>query len=94
MIFDAGTTNIPAAGTATQLNNTERKVRVIEVRSRPSNVGNIYFGVSDVSKTNGRTLQPEETVTVNFGDGSEPFSNFYVDADTSGDNADWSVIIR
>jgi hypothetical protein len=53
----------------------------------------VYFGVSDVSATNGRELAPGEAVAYSFGEGSVLFSTFYVDAATNGDDVDWAVIL-
>lgn len=91
---DAGTTTVTSPGTAVQLNDSEDKVKVIEVRARPDNKGKMYFGVSDVSSTNGRTLQPGETQKVDFGKGSKQFNVFYVDAANGGDKLDWIAILR
>jgi hypothetical protein len=93
MQFDAGTTDVPTAGTRVQLSNTAHRVKAIEVRGRPSNTGNTFFGTSDVSSTNGRTLQPGESVAVSFGEGTVKFADFYVDAATNGDDVDWSVVL-
>jgi hypothetical protein len=93
MRFDSGTTDIPTAGTRVQISNTNDAVKAIEVRARVGNAGNTYFGVSDVSSTNGRELEPGATASLDFGDGSVKFSVFYVDAATNGDDVDWMVIL-
>lgn len=94
MRYDAGTTDVPTAGTAVQISNTADSVKSIEVRARPGNTGNAFFGVSDVSATNGWTLQPGESKALDFGKGSVLFSVFYLDVATSGDDVDWSVILE
>lgn len=98
MRFDAGTTNIPTAGTRVQISNTNDRVLSVSITARAGNTGNIYLGFDDVSSTNGKELRPGETAVVEFGDGREEggsvlFSTFYVDAATNGDDADWMVIL-
>ena len=93
MRFDAGSTDIPTAGSAVQISNTSDRVKSISVQGDRDNTGNVYFGVSDVSATNGWEMAPGEDKTVNFGEGSVLFSKFYVDAATNGDDVNWSVIL-
>ena len=93
MRFDTGTTDVPSAGTAEQISNTPDRVKAIEAHAPSGNTGSVYFGVSDVSATNGRELAPGEAATYSFGAGSVLFSVFYVDAATSGDDLDWAVIL-
>ena len=94
MRYDAGTTDIPTAGTAAQISNTLDKVKAISVRCKPGNVGNIAFGVSDVTMTNGWTLRPGESKAVHFGEGSVLFSTFWVNAANNGDDAEWDVVLE
>ena len=94
MRFDAGTTDIPTATTQVQISNTADRVKSISVRGRPGNTGNVFLGVADVETTDGWTLQPGESKTVDFGEGSVPFSTFYVNAATNGDDVDWTVILE
>jgi hypothetical protein len=97
--FDAGTTDVPTAGTRVQVSNTKNRVLIIEFHARDGNTGNIYVGISDVSATNGRELSPGEAVAINFtgatsqSDGSVLFEVFFVDAATNGDDVDWTVIL-
>ena len=93
MRFDSGTTDVPSATTRVQISNTSDRVKAIDVRGRPGNTGNIFFGVIDVSATDGWTLQPGESISITFGEGSAKFADFYVDAATSGDDVDWSVVL-
>ena len=93
MRFDSGTTDVPSATTRVQISNTSDRVKAIDVRGRPGNTGNIFFGVIDVSATKGWTLQPGESISITFGEGSAKFADFYVDAATSGDDVDWSVVL-
>ena len=97
MRFDSGTTDVPTAGTRVQILDSEDRVLAIEFHARAGNAGNVYAGVLDVSATNGRELVPGEAVPYDFtlstAEGSVPFSTFYVDAATSGDDVDWAVKI-
>jgi hypothetical protein len=93
MRFDAGTTDVPSGGTRVQISNTSDRVKAIEAHAPSGNTGSVYFGVSDVSVTNGRELAPGEAVAYSFGEGSVLFSTFYVDAATNGDDVDWAVIL-
>jgi len=94
MKFDAGSLTITTAGTELQFSNTADRVKSLSVRARPGNTGNVFFGVSDVTSTNGWTLQPGEGKIEDFGDGSVPFSTFYGDSATSGDILDWTAILE
>ena len=94
MLFKSGTTTISSPGTAVQINNTADKVKVIEVRARPGNSGDVYFGDSDVSSSSGRTLQPGEPAKVTLDEGSLLFNVFYVDGDQSGDKVDYIAILH
>ena len=53
MRFDAGTTDVPSAGTAVQLSNTADRVVWIRVSARTGISGAVYFGRSDVAAANG-----------------------------------------
>ena len=98
MQFAAGTTDVASAGTEVRISNTAHRVKAIEVRGRPGNTGNVFFGskdgvLGDISATNGWTLQPGESKALSFGEGSVKFADFWVDAATSGDDVDWTVVL-
>ena len=93
MQWDAGSLTIATAGTELQFSNTQDRVKSLSVKARPGNTGNVFLGRSDVSSTNGWTLQPGESKTVDFGEGSVLFSVFYGDAATNGDILDWSAVL-
>ena len=95
MIFDAGTTTVATAGTEVQISNVTNKVRWIQVKALAANSGISYFGVSDISATNGYELSAGNILELNFGDqgGTVPFSTFYVDVASSGDKVSWAVIL-
>ena len=94
MRFSAGSLTITTAGTELQFSNTLDKVKSISVRGRPGNTGNVFFGISTITSTSGWTLQPGESKTVDFGEGSVLFSTFYGDSATNGDILDWTVILE
>ena len=97
MRFDAGSLTIATAGTQLQFSNTSDRVKSISVRSRSANTGIVAFGVSDVSAIatiDGWVLQPGESKTVDFGEGSVLFSIFYGDAAVNGEILDWAVILE
>ena len=95
MILDAGTTTVTTAGTEVQISNTTNRVRWIKAKALAANSGIAYFGVSDVTATNGYELSAGNTIEINFADagGTIAFSSIYVDAATNGDKVSWAVIL-
>ena len=97
MRFDAGTTDIPTAGSRVQISTLTEGVLSLFLHARAVNGGIVYFGVSDVSATNGLELAAGATHTVTFSSanspGSVPFRTFYLDAANNGDDVDWTVIL-
>ena len=95
MILDAGTTTVTTAGTEVQISNTTNRVRWIKAKALAANSGIAYFGVSDVTATNGYELSAGNTIEINFADvgGTVAFSTIYVDAATNGDKVCWTVIL-
>jgi len=87
--FDVNVATVSSAGTAVQLSAAPEAVRRISVTAQSGNTGDIYLGKSDVDSTNGKTLSPGESVTLDFSPGTEPLDTFYVDAATNGDKAEW-----
>jgi hypothetical protein len=94
MRWDSGSTNIGTAGTQVQISNTQDDVKSIAVKARKGNTGKTYFGLSDVSSSNGWELEPGEGKAVSFGAGSVKFAIFWVDAAADGDDVDWSVVLN
>ena len=95
MIFDAGTTTVATSGTEQQLSNTTNRVRWIKAKALAANSGISYFGVSDISTTNGYELSAGNEGEINFADmgGTVAFSSFYVDVASSGDKVSWMVVL-
>ena len=94
MRFDAGTTDVPSAGTAVQLSNSVDRVVWIRVSARTGISGTLYFGRSDVSSSNGFELSANDHLEIDLRPGSEAFSAFYVDASTNGNDLDWAVLLE
>ena len=94
MRFNSGSTNIPTAGTAVQINNTADKVRSLLLKGHPENKNRVWVGRSDVSKTNGYPLEPGEAVGNDFGAAPESFDVWYVAAEVSGDDICWLVTLE
>jgi len=94
MRFDAGTTDVPSAGTAVQLSNSVDRVVWIRVSARTGISGTVYFGRSDVSSSNGFELSANDYLEIDFRPGSEAFSAFYVDASANGNDLDWAVMLE
>ena len=95
MKLDAGTTTVATAGTEVQISNTTNRVRWIQVKALAANSGITYFGVSDVSATNGYELSAGNTIEIKFSviGGTVAFSSIYVDAASSGDKVSWAVVL-
>jgi len=96
MIFDAGTTTVSTSGTEQQLSDTANRVLWIKAKALAANSGIAYFGVSDVSTTNGYELSAGNEIEMNFREigGSVAFSSIYVDAASNGDKVCWTVILE
>ena len=94
MRFDAGTTDVPSAGTAVQLSNSVDRVVWVRVSARTEISGTVYFGRSDVSSSNGFELSANDYLEIDLRPGSEAFSAFYVDASTNGNDLDWAVLLE
>ena len=94
MRFDAGTTDVPSAGTSVQISNTTDRILWIRVSARTGISGALYFGRSDVASTNGYELSANDYLEIDFRPGSEAFSAFYVDASANGNDLDWAVILE
>ena len=90
-----GTTDVPAAGTRVQINNTTRRVLSITFRARKGNSWNVYVGDSTVSSTAGFELAAGAALEFNFASAgvSARMSDFYVDTATNGNDVDWAVIL-
>jgi len=88
------TLTIATAGTELQFSNTADRVKSFSVRARPGNNGNVFLGISTITSARGWTLQPGESKTVNFGEGSVLFSVLYGDAANDGAMLDYLAIVE
>ncbi len=94
MRFKSSTLTVTTSGTRLQFSNTADRVKSLSVRARPGNTNNAFLGDVTVTTSLGWTLQPGESKTLDFGDGSAPFSDFYADVTTSGEKLDWTAILE
>lgn len=94
MRFFPFTTDIPTAGTRVQISSLNERVKIIHFHARAGNAGNTYVGDVLVSATaSGIEFQPNESRTIDFGQGTVLLSTFYVDAATNGDDVDgWALL--
>ena len=106
MAFDAGRAVVSSAGTPESLSGdlaanafvrADSKVKDILFVAPASNAGNVFVGrfgrdeaTSTVSSSYGVTLTPGDTLEMT--EVNEKFDNFYVDAATTNDVVEWSVI--
>jgi len=94
MRFDAGTTTVSTAGSEQQIGNLTNRVLWIKVKALAANSGIAYFGVSDITSTNGYELSAGNEVEIDFATlgGTIPLSTFYVDVATNGDKVAWMIV--
>lgn len=95
----ATTITVSTAGSAVQVSTTPRPFVWAVFHNCPTNTDNVYIGASDVSSTNGLTLQRltgsaphlDEIVLDGKRFAEDPpldLKDFYVDAATSGDKVE------
>ncbi len=77
------------------------KIAVLEVTPRATNTGDaMYLGSSNVSTTYGVRIPKGSSKSISLtgilglteGTGRDAFNQFYMDADSPGDKADWVVV--
>jgi len=90
-----GTTDVGTAGSREQIDNTPRRVLSITFRGRLGNTGKVYIGGSAVAANAGFELGPGEAISFNFSSAfvSGVMNDFYVDAESNGDDVDWMAIL-
>jgi|TARA_R100000750_G_C2302544_1_gene79392 hypothetical protein len=97
----SGTKDIPSAGTAVQIKNVSRKVLYLHLHARTGNTNNVWFGDSTVAANLGKPIAANGTFTIEPGQYRDvsgqshavPFSSFYVDADTNGNDVEWVALV-
>lgn len=99
MRFDAGSTNLTSSGSAqVVISADDLQIVFIQVKAKPDNIGDIYFGVSDVSSTNKWTLKPGEETSIDFdpsGNGTSiSQSVLFFDGATTNDDIEWQVLYK
>lgn len=83
-------------GTATvtgQLSTTKDEVKSVEFHADSDNTGKVRVGTSTTTSNNGRGLEPGESTTVSFDEGSILRSDLYVAFTVGGDKVDWSIVV-
>ena len=83
----SGTIKVTSAGTRVQASH-KGNVRTITFKARADNTGDIYFGGSDVSSTDGMTLTPGEAISIQLVDAVST-SQWYADAVNNDDQVDF-----
>ncbi|MAH49869.1 hypothetical protein CMI37_28880 [Candidatus Pacearchaeota archaeon] len=92
-----GTTNVPSAGTAVQIDSTAGDVAWMMIKPHEGNNGDVYFGLSDVSSTVGLSLSKTDVgKALPFASegGSISRTVLYVDAASNNDKVDWVMLLR
>lgn len=88
MAVRSGQITVTTAGTAVQ--GTFSSARVVAVKAHPDNADAVWVGsdgAGDVTAANGFPLDPGEGVVLTGG-----LSDFWFDADSSGDKICWLVV--
>ena len=94
MRADVGTTQVVTPGTEVQITASVVKIVSAVFKARHTNAGVMYLGLSNVSSTNGKTLQPGEAIRASFGGAAEKPAVLYVDAATANDRLDWHLVFE
>jgi hypothetical protein len=102
LIFDAGTTDVPSAGSRVALSSDgslHANFRIVWARFRgdPGNTGTVYVGVGDVSATNGWSLENNDDTGLELPiprGGSIRLGDINFDVSTSGDDVEWAILYQ
>ena len=98
MRLDVGRTDVPSAGSAVAINDVALSITWVALKNPPTNANNVFVGNSDVSSTNGWTLQPNEFIELDFdpqGKGTSILaSELFADVATSGHDVEWIMIFK
>lgn len=89
---------IATAGVPVQVSVDSLQVDTVFVEADSLNTGNVFYGGSTVSATNGKTITPGEIITIEFqgGHGTKgPFElqSLYLDTATNGNKARIAYIV-
>ena len=101
---DMGTVKVVTSRTRVQITTSiasGSKVRAsavalsIEIAPRATNSGAaMYVGTSNVTTTYGKRIAKGDSYTFTNESGGDRFDTFYMDADSGGDLADWTVVFN
>jgi hypothetical protein len=103
MRFDAVTVNVPTAATRVALHtggglNAVDRILWVRFKGRPNNTGTVYVGISDVTATNGYSLENNDDVglTLDFRayGGSILASDVSMDAVNNNDKIECALILE
>jgi hypothetical protein len=98
MRIDSDIVDVPSAGTAVRILNTNDKIHWIKFTAPAANSGLTYVGVSDVSATNGYPLGAvggvDATVEMDFRPGTLAANLLFIDAATDGDDVAWIAMLK
>lgn len=97
-VFDSGAMysgeiTVDTAGTAEQMFSTSLKFHSIVIRAKAANTGQIYLGGSGVSSSLNDGLDAGEALEFSSDGNGFDLTNWYLDADTSGEGVDVYIVI-
>ncbi len=88
-----GEVTVDAAGTAEQMSTTIIKCHSVTIRAKAANTGQIYLGPTTVSNAINDGLDANESLSLTSDSNGFDLSNWYLDADTSGEGVEVYVVI-
>lgn len=102
LLFDAGHTDIPTAGTRVALStdsglHADMRVVWAQFKGDNDNTGDCWVGLSDVTSTHGWTLENNDDVGLILPiptGGSIALGTIYFDAATNGDDVEWAILYQ
>jgi len=102
VVFDAGLTDVPTAGTRVALStdgglHADYRVLWARFRGRPGNTGVAYVGISDVSASHGWSLENNDDTGLELPipqGSSIPLGDIYFDVATNGDDVEWAILYQ
>lgn len=87
MAIVSGTIKVTTSGTRVQ-GSHKGNVRTVVFKARSDNTGDVYVGGDDVSSTDGMTLTPGESITLESRNAIST-SQYWADAATNNDQVDF-----
>ena len=83
----SGTIKVTTAGTRVQASH-KGNVKTVVFKARSDNTGDVYVGGSDVSSTDGMTLTPGESITLQSRNAIST-AQYFADAANNNDQIDY-----